>query len=89
MQELMQRPWRVLLIGLLFMASSAWFLIEHKHTVPEMAPATMGWGLPHQSLIKKLPRARSYGSIFSMAVPSSQITSACAEFTDILSSLHI
>jgi hypothetical protein len=46
-QELMQRPWRVLLTGFLPLACSACFLIEPRTTSPWMAPPTMGWILPH------------------------------------------
>jgi hypothetical protein len=41
MQELMQKPWRVLLPDLFFMACSAYFLTEPKTTSPEMALPTM------------------------------------------------
>ena len=41
-QELMQRPWRVLLTGLLPLPCSACFLIEPKTTSPEMIPFTRG-----------------------------------------------
>jgi hypothetical protein len=44
----------VLLNGLHFMAYSASFLVEPRTTSPEVAPPTMGWTLPHQSLIKKI-----------------------------------
>ena len=50
-QELMERPRRVLLLGLLFMPCSACFLIEP-------GPPTMGgptWAHPHPSLIKERP----------------------------------
>jgi hypothetical protein len=38
----MQRPWRVLLTGLLPLAFSACSLIEPKTIIPGMAPPTMG-----------------------------------------------
>jgi hypothetical protein len=55
-QELMQRPWR----------GAAYWLTPHdlvslpgsvkpRATSPEVTPPTMGWTLPHQSLIKKVP----------------------------------
>jgi hypothetical protein len=44
----------VLLTGLLYMACSACFLIEPKTTSPVMTPPTMGWALPHPSLIEKM-----------------------------------
>ena len=54
-QELMQRPWKVLLTGLLSMACSACLLKKPRATSPGMALPTMGWALPYQSLIKKMP----------------------------------
>jgi hypothetical protein len=45
----------MLLTGLLIMACSACFLIEPRTTSPRMASPTMGWALPNQSLIKKMP----------------------------------
>jgi hypothetical protein len=54
-QELMQRPWRVLLTGLLPLACSACCLIEPKTTSPGMAPPTLGWALPPWSLIEEMP----------------------------------
>jgi hypothetical protein len=43
----------VLLTSLLLMACSAFSLIKLRTTSPGMAPATMGWALPSQSLNKK------------------------------------
>jgi hypothetical protein len=37
------------------MASSACFIIHPKTTCPGVATSTVGWSLPHQSLIKKVP----------------------------------
>jgi hypothetical protein len=69
---------------LLFMAYSS-FLIEPRTRCPGMAPITMGWALPHQSLIEEmptgLPAAWSYGGIFFIEVPSSQMTLACVKLT--------
>ena len=45
-QELMQRPWRVLLTGLLLMACSACSLTEPRTSRPGMA--TVGLAFPHQ-----------------------------------------
>ena len=71
----------VLLTGLLLMACSAFLLIELRTTSPDMASSIVGWALPHQSLIKKcyigLPIAGSYRGIFSIEVPSSQMTLTC------------
>lgn len=46
-----------------------------------MAPPTLGWALPHQSLITGLPAGQCEGSIFSTEVPSSQMTIACVKLT--------
>ena len=45
----------LLLPGLLSMACSACLLIEPRTTSPGMAPPTMGWALPHWSLIEEIP----------------------------------
>jgi hypothetical protein len=45
----------VLLTGLLLTVCSACFLIKPRTTSPGMAPPTIGWALPHQSPIKKIP----------------------------------
>ena len=59
-QELMQRPWRGTAYWLaphdLFILLS----IESRTTSPGMAPPTMDWALPHQSLIKKTPYRTAY-----------------------------
>jgi len=54
------RSWRrdhggVLLTSLLPMANSVYFLTECRTTCPKVAPPTMGWALPHQSLIETMP----------------------------------
>ena len=59
-QALLQRQQRELLPGLLLMACSACFLIEPRTTSPGMAPLTMGWALPYQSIMKKIPYSLSY-----------------------------
>ena len=59
-QKLMQGPQRVLLTGLLLMACSACFLIESRTTSPGMAPPTMGWALPCQSLIREMNYKLAY-----------------------------
>ena len=84
-QELMQRPWRVLLTGLLIMACSACFLIESSTSSPEMAPPTKGWVLLHQSLIKNMTCRFVYsltdrGSL-AVGGPSFQMSVACAKLT--------
>jgi hypothetical protein len=45
----------VLFTGLLPMACSTCFLRESRTTWPGVAPPTMHWTLPHQSLVKKMP----------------------------------
>jgi hypothetical protein len=62
-QKPIQRPWRRMLTGLLPIAWSACFLIEPRTTSPGMAPPTMGWALPHQSVIKKMPSSLAYNPI--------------------------
>jgi hypothetical protein len=64
-QELMQRPWRDGAYWLAPMACSAFFLIESRTTCPGIAPPTMGWALPNQSPIKKMPY-RLYSSYPSL-----------------------
>lgn len=52
-----------------------------------LASVSMGWALPHQSLIEKLHRDLDfrpcYGHIFSVEVSSSKMTLACVELTKI------
>ena len=66
----------MLLIGLLYMACSACFLIYPSNTCQGMAPPTMGWAFPYQPLSKKVSHRLA---IFSFEVPSSQIILACAK----------
>ena len=78
-QGLMQRPWK----------GAAYWLARHgllsllsyrtRTISPEMAPPTMGWALPHQSLIKISPVAESYRGTFLIKVPSFQVTLACTK----------
>jgi hypothetical protein len=49
---------------LLACSYSVCFLIEHKTTSLGMAPTTVGWVLPHQSLIKKMLYWLAYNMIF-------------------------
>jgi hypothetical protein len=53
-QELLQKSWRVLLIGLLLKNYSICFLIKPKLTSPSGGTTHNGLGL-HSSLIKKIP----------------------------------
>ena len=45
------------------MACSTCFIIKLGTTSPGVAPPTMGWALPHQSLIKKMPHRLAYSPI--------------------------
>ena len=78
----MQRPWRdaaylIALCGLLSL-----FLMEPRITSPGVAPPTMGWALPHQSLHNKMPYRLVYRSgIFLIESPSSQMTLANIKLT--------
>ena len=78
----MQKPWR----------GAAYWLAPHgllrlllpRITSPGMAPPTIDWALPYQSSIKKmltLPTAHSYGGIFSIEAPCSEMTSAWIKLT--------
>jgi len=54
-RELCRDQGGVLLTGLFLLACSARFLREPRTTSPEMPPPTIGWALPHWSLIEKVP----------------------------------
>ena len=60
----------VLFTDLLIMACSACFLTEPRTTSPGMAPPAMGWTLPHQSLIKKMPYRPAYILILRRRIPN-------------------
>jgi hypothetical protein len=62
-EELMQRAWKVMLNDLVLIACSACFLIEPRTTSSGMAIPTMGWALPCQSLVKKMPYRLAYGPV--------------------------
>ena len=49
----MQKTWPGA-AGLTFMSCSACVLIEAKTVIPGVAPPTVGWALPRQSLIKRM-----------------------------------
>jgi hypothetical protein len=51
-------------------------LIKPKTTSFGVAPSTLVWALPHQSLIKKMPYVWSYRGVFSVEAPSSLMTLA-------------
>jgi hypothetical protein len=52
MQKLMQRPWRDAAYWLAPYALLILSSYRTQDTIPGLAPLTMGWALPHQSLIK-------------------------------------
>lgn len=47
----------------LFLTACSAFLTEPRTTSLEMAPPTMGWAIPHQSLIKKMPNTFAHNQI--------------------------
>ena len=49
--------------GCCLLACSACCVIERRTTSPGMAPPTMGWALPYQSLIKEIPYRLAYSPI--------------------------
>jgi len=53
----------VLLTGWLLMAWSGFTLTEPRTTSPGVAPPTMGWALPQQSLMKKMPYRLTYSTV--------------------------
>ena len=73
-QELIQKPWRVLLTGLVLMACSAWFLMNHWITNPGMLPFIKGCALPHWSLSEKNVLRLDCIVVFSTQAPSALIT---------------
>lgn len=75
-QKLKQR-WRNSACGFLFLVHSACFLRQRKNRSQGMAPPTVGWALPHNSLINRmLLTDQSTGSILSAKVFSSQMSLA-------------
>jgi hypothetical protein len=63
----MQRSWKVLLTGLPPTACSACFLIEPRTTRPGITPLPMGWALPRQALVKKMPHRLAHSPAFRKA----------------------
>jgi hypothetical protein len=63
-QELMRRPWRVLLAGLLSCLLGLLSYRTQNHQ-PKATPTTIGWALPYQSLIKKTTYTLAYSLIYS------------------------
>lgn len=76
-QELMLRPWKgyVYWLALHILLSLPSFRTQDYQS--KGSPTHMDWPLPNQSLIKKMPTSRSYGSIVSIEFLSSQKTSLC------------
>ena len=54
-QELMQRTWRGAAYWLASPGLLSLLSYRTQDYQPRMVPPTMGWALPHQSLIKKMP----------------------------------
>ena len=81
----MQRPWRgtAYLIAFCGLLSLSYGTQDHQlRGSPAhngLGPPTMGWALPHQSLIKKVPYRLVY--IFLIESPSSQMTLEFIKFT--------
>jgi hypothetical protein len=57
------------------------FLIKSRTTRPRLLPPTMGWALPHQVLIKKMPYSRILWDKFSIEFLSSPVTVTCVTLT--------
>lgn len=73
----MQRPWRMLLTGLLFMVCSACFFVATRWATPP----TVNWVLRYPSSVKemlrRLPTGQSGRSIFSPEVLYPNESSLC------------
>lgn len=52
------------------------YIIAQQWQFPQWAGP---WAVPHQSLIKKMPHGQSGEDMFSVGIPSSQVTLACVE----------
>jgi hypothetical protein len=73
---------RVLLIGLIHMACSDFFLIEPRTTSLGMVPPTVDWVFPHWSLTKKkCLTSGSHRSISPIEAPFSLMSIACVMLT--------
>jgi hypothetical protein len=62
------------------LACSTWFITAPRTTSPEVASSVVSWVLPHQLAIK-CTMGQSGGGIFSVEVPSSQMTVACVKLS--------
>lgn len=56
----MQSYGKVFLTSLLFMSHSAYILVEARMINPGMASPTIGWAIPNQPLVKKMPYNQKY-----------------------------
>jgi hypothetical protein len=58
-------------------------LLSYRTQNPQLrqGTATIGWVLPHESLLRKCPTAGSHGGTSSTKVPFSLMTLACVKFT--------
>jgi hypothetical protein len=61
---------------LFLMACSACFLLDPRTTCHGRAPPTVGWALPHQSLVKNVPHKLASDGNSLISIPSSQLTVA-------------
>lgn len=81
-QELVQRPWRVLLTDLFPVTCSVCFLGASGTTSTGVALPTVSCVLPQSSTKEKptgFPTGKSGGDILSIGAPSFKITLACAK----------
>ena len=53
-----------LLPGLFSTACSIGFLVHPRLTCPEVSPPTVGWVLPHQSVIKQMSHRHAHGPVW-------------------------
>lgn len=69
--------------GCCLMACSARLLVEPRTMSPRVSAPTVGWALPHQSLIKKMPYRLAYSpvirGVFSIEALSSPMTLTCVK----------
>lgn len=77
--------------GHCLLACSSCFLVAPRTANPGVALPTVNWALPHQLSIRKcimhLPTGQASGGIFSVEVPSSEMTNICQ--VDINTSQHL
>lgn len=73
-QELKQRSWRNAVYWLAFTAFPVCFVTYPKTTCPQVVASTVGWVLPHQSLIMIIPppiyvQAKLMKAVFHIMFP--------------------